>query len=524
MTDNTKSRLYRRLLAAAAMVGLAAATAGCSTNPATGKQDVVFMSQSDEKRVGDENHPKVLKQFGGAYDDPELQSYVKSLGQVLAASSELPNIKWTFTLLDSDVTNAFALPGGYVYITRGLVSLAETEAQLAAVIGHEIGHVTARHGAQRHAQGTLAQVGALGASIAGAIFGGAQTGRAVGQLAGVGAQAYVASYSRDQEYEADGLGIRYNSRVGFDPEGMAGFLAKLDAEKALIAKLRGQAPRGSTYFDTHPPTPDRVARARALAARTPAKGATDGRDVFLSKIDGMIWGDSPDQGYARDGVFAHGGLNIRYEVPDGFTLFNSPNQVTAFGPGGAAIVFDTGPKNYGGSMRDYIAQTWGRNARLSDLQTIDVNGLDAATATTRGNAQGRAADVRLVAIRGREGHTFRLVFFSPSNRTRALATPYRETTYSFRHMTGAERRALKPLRIRIYTVRRGDTIDRVVRRQMDIKKFAKDRFLLLNGLRANSRLKVGQKVKVIKEGSGRGGVAEALPQVLPASRLPADHG
>ena len=234
------SPLRRHLAAALSAVAIGAAVAGCSTNPATGGEDVVFMSQADEKRIGDENHPKILQQFGGAYGDRELQAYVKSLGDVLAASSELPNIKWTFTLLDSDVTNAFALPGGYVYVTRGLLSLAENEAQLAAVIGHEIGHVTARHGAQRSAQGTLATVGVVGAQVLGAVLGGAQVGRAAGQLAGIGAQGYVASYSRGQEYEADTLGVRYTGRVGFDPYGMSGFLAKLNQEKNLMAKLRGK--------------------------------------------------------------------------------------------------------------------------------------------------------------------------------------------------------------------------------------------------------------------------------------------
>ncbi|MEQ9125302.1 MAG: M48 family metalloprotease, partial [Alphaproteobacteria bacterium] len=155
MTETSRAPKALAGLAAALLLGLG--LGGCASNPATGEQDVIFMSQADEKRVGDENHPKILKEFGGAYDDPELQSYVTSLGQVLAASSEMPNIKWTFTLLDSHITNAFALPGGYVYVTRGLVSLAESEAQLAAVIGHEIGHVTARHSARRQGQGTLAQ-------------------------------------------------------------------------------------------------------------------------------------------------------------------------------------------------------------------------------------------------------------------------------------------------------------------------------------------------------------------------------
>lgn len=495
---NSASPFRRRMAAALSALALSAAVAGCSTNPATGGSDVVFMSQADEKKIGDENHPKILQEFGGAYDDPELQNYVRSLGNVLAASSELPNIKWTFTLLDSEVTNAFALPGGYVYVTRGLLSLAENEAQLAAVIGHEIGHVTARHGAQRNAQGTLATVGVVGAQILGAVLGGAQVGRAAGQLAGIGAQGYVASYSRDQEYEADTLGVRYTGRVGFDPYGMSGFLAKLNAEKNLIAKLRGQQPSGSSYLDTHPPTQERVARARGLASKVLVRDPITARDVYFSKIDGMIWGDSPEQGYARDGVFAHEKLNIRYEVPDSFTLFNSAQNVTAFGPGGAIIVFDSGPKNYGGSMQDYVRQTWAKGARLSDVEAIKVNGLEAGTATTRGNINGKTMDVRLLAIRGGGGETFRMQFLSPTNMTNRLRDDFRRTTYSFRELTARERQDLGPLRIRLYQVRAGDTVSRIANR-MAVKKFAVERFMLLNGVSQTQPLQAGTTVKIISD-------------------------
>lgn len=498
MTSSTFSPRMR-MIGALAATALAFAAAGCSKNPATGREDLSFMSPAEEQRIGDENHPKIMKQFGGAYDDPKLQAYVTSLGNLLAASSEMPDAKWTFTVLDSDVTNAFALPGGYVYITRGLMTLAETEAQLAAVVGHEIGHVTARHSAQRHAQGTVAQVGSIGAAILSSIFLGPQAGRVIGQAASVGAQAYVAGYSRSQEFEADTLGIRYNGRVGFDPHGMAGFLAKLDAEKNLAARLRGQTPRGSTYFDTHPPTPDRVARASKLAADAGIKNATDGRGVFLSKIDGLIWGDSPDQGYARDGVFAHAGLNIRYEVPSDFTLTNSPQRVLAHGPNGSVIIFDTGPRNYGGSMYDYLRNTWAKGTRLSNLERLRVNGLDAASATTRGTSGGRKVDARLVAIKGRKGGTYRLVFLSPTNLTRQLSPGFRRTIDSFRHMSAAERRALKPWRIRLYKVRRGDTIDSIARRQMVMRKFAKERFMLLNGLTGSSTLAAGRVVKVVQD-------------------------
>ena len=491
----SSSTFHRRLLGALSALSLAGAAAGCSSNPATGGSDIVFMSQADEKRIGDENHPKILKEFGGAYDDPALQNYITSLGQLLATSSELPNIKWTFTLLDSELTNAFALPGGYVYITRGLLSLAEDEDQLAAVIGHEIGHVTARHSAQRQAQGTLAQVGAMGASILGAALGGAQISRAVGQLAGTGAQAYVASYSRKQEFEADTLGIRYNSRVGYDPQGMAKFLAKLQSEKSLVAKLRGQSPRGSTYFDTHPPTPDRISRARQLASRTRVKDPINGRDIYLSKIDGLIWGDSPDQGYARDEYFTHEKLNIRFEVPNGFILFNSPSKVIAYGPNGATITFDSGPKNYGGSMYDYLRQTWGHNAKLSGVKAIKINGMDAATATARG----KAVDIRLVAIQGKDGHTFRLTYLSPTNQTQELAAPYRTSMNTFRHMSRRELAQLRPYRIRLYQVRRGDTVRSIARNQMAMKRFALDRFKLLNGMSNKTGIAPGRIVKIISD-------------------------
>ncbi len=499
MTMKT-SPFRRKMTGAVSALMLAGLVGACADNPATGGQDLIFMSQAEERQVGAENHPKVLEQFGGAYQDAGLRQYVDRVGQTLAAKSELPDIKWTFTLLDSDVTNAFALPGGYVYVTRGLLALAEDEDQLAAVVGHEIGHVTARHGAQRQAQGTLAQVGVVGLSILGAVFGGQQAGQLVGQVASVGAQGLVASYSRDQEFEADELGIRYNARTGYDPQGMAEFLAKLQAEKTLMAKLRGKAPQGSSYFDTHPPTPDRVARARREASKTKVADPIEGRQRYLNEINGMVWGDTESQGYARDGVFAHVGLNIRYEVPDSFTLFNSPRNVTAYGPGGAAIIFDTGSKGFNGSMASYIRDVWGKNLNLSGLESSTTNGLASASASSRATVNNQQMDVRLLAIRGQGGEIFRLAFLSPPSQTRALVNDFRDVAQSFRPMSSRERAALKPLRIRLYTVRRGDTIASIARNQMDISKFAVDRLMLLNGLSDETGLEAGRVLKVLKAG------------------------
>ena len=197
-------------------------------------------------------------------------------------------------------------------------------------------------------------------------------------------------------------------------------------------------------------------------------------------------------------MFAHEKLNIRYEVPDSFTLFNSAKNVTAFGPGGSIIVFDGEPKNYGGSMADYVRQTWAKSARLSGVEAIKVNGLEAGTATTRGNINGKTMDVRLLAIRGEDGSTFRLQFLSPPNVTSSLRDNFRRTTYSFRHLTAREKRDLGPLRIRLYQVRSGDTVTRIANR-MAVKKFAVERFMLLNGVSQTEPLKAGSTVKIISD-------------------------
>ena len=183
-------------------------------------------------------HPQVLLQFGGAYDDPELQAYVTRTGRQLVAVSELPKEEFTFTVLDSDVINAFALPGGYVYITRGLLALADDEAELAGVMAHEIGHVTARHSAQRYSRGALAQGGvAIGTILAGVLGGGAAAQLAQ-QAGGAGAQAYLAGYSRDQEFQADELGVRYLARGGYDPAAMSSFLDEARAQRPADAPAR----------------------------------------------------------------------------------------------------------------------------------------------------------------------------------------------------------------------------------------------------------------------------------------------
>jgi len=216
-------RWHWRPLAAAAVLLALPWLQGCTTNPATGRENLSLVSQEEERRLGEEAHPEILEEFGGEYKDASTQAYVRGIGQLLAQSSEMPDLDWHFTVLDSDIINAFALPGGYIYISRGLMALADDEAQLASVIGHEIGHVTARHYATRQTQSIGAQVGVALLSILTGVTAGGEAAQSVGQLGGVLAQGYLASYSRSQELESDGLGIRYLSRTGYDTAASASF-------------------------------------------------------------------------------------------------------------------------------------------------------------------------------------------------------------------------------------------------------------------------------------------------------------
>ncbi|MGH6945618.1 MAG: M48 family metalloprotease, partial [Geminicoccaceae bacterium] len=330
-------------------------------NPATGEAQYTTMGPEEERAIGAQQHPQVLQEFGGAYDEPELQAYVARIGDDLVASSDVPGRDFTFTLLNSEVPNAFALPGGYVYVTRGLLALAENEAELAGVLGHEIGHVAARHAAQRQTEATraglLATLGTLGA----AILGGQTAAELAQQVGGLGAQAWVASYSREQEFEADDLGIRYMSRVGYDPRAMATFLSKLERQDELRRKLAGDegADAGASWFATHPRTPERVERAAAEAAAAEGGGRTE-REAFLGQIDGLIYGEDPSQGFVRNRKFVHPGLGFAFEAPPGFRLRNLPSAVVGTDRAGRVMKFDAARVDPGLGMQEYLAKDWAR--------------------------------------------------------------------------------------------------------------------------------------------------------------------
>ena len=491
----------RRLAAVpvAMALGLALATAaplvlgGCSVNPATGEEQfTAFMPPEEERLIGAQQHPKLVKAFDGLYDDPALQRYVARLGRLLQQTSEQPEPPFTFVILDSPEVNAFALPGGYVHVTRGLMALANDEAELAGVIAHEIGHVTARHSAERYSHGLVA---GLGAALLGAVI----DSETVADFAQLAAGAYVKGYSRSQELEADMLGVRYLSRSGFDAIAMSSFLETMGAESELERQMAGSGGEGALggLFASHPRTADRVRKA-AEATRAQF-GGDRARDTYLRRIDGMIYGDSPEEGFVRGRAFAHPHLRIAFTAPPGFRLRNGPEAVVGTHPTGALLRFDEARlRDPAISTLRYLRGDWASKVPLNRIERLAIDGLDAVVASTRVRTKSGARDIRLVAIRAAPERVYRFFFVTPPRETQAFAAPFRQMMASFRRLSQRQAANLLPLRLRVVEVAPGDTVESLSAR-MPFNDFRSERFRVLNGFRTGERMKPGQLVKIVTE-------------------------
>ncbi len=483
-----------RVLTASALLLSLVVLSGCETSPATGESFFTGgLTKDKEAEIGAQQHERILKQFGGAYSDPELTSYISSLGNLLAKTSETPDDKFTFTVLDTPVVNAFALPGGYVYVTRGLLALADDEAEVAGVIAHEIGHVTARHASQRYGRATATSILAAGVGV---LLGSQEAAAAANQVGALALQ----SYSRDQEFQADLLGVRYLSRGGFEPEGMADFLTKLQADSRLSATIAGN-PEAADQFNimqTHPRTADRIQRAIAQAGEKRVQDPIVGREIYLSKIDGLIYGDGPGQGYIQGREFLHPELRLAFEVPLKYRLTNTPNQVVAQHPDGSVILFKGGAKPAGVSLNEYLTRYLGKGLKLQKQEQIRINGMDAVTGQARVQGRNGEHDLRLTAMQYDADTVYHFVFITRVDATGAQALGLKRTTYSFRKLSAAEAAKLKPKRIRLHKVRAGDTAAKLAA-GFPYEDFRLERFNTLNGLRAGEDLKVGQTVKLITQ-------------------------
>ena len=449
-----------------------------------------------ERRQGASAHPQILAQYGGVYDDPEIGPYVARVTTRVAAASAMPGERFTVTVLNSPVVNAFALPGGYVYVTRGLVALANSEAELASVIGHEIAHVTKRHGQGR-------QNRAIGATLLGAVLGVAVGSDLVNQIFNIGASGYLAGYSREQENEADREGLVYLANAGYEPLAAPSFLASLGAQSALHAELQGARydPNRVDWLASHPATGERVRLTRQQAEATgiaPGSRIT-GEDAHFAAIGGLLYGDDPKEGFVRGRSFIHPGLRFAFEVPEGFTMANSSAAVSARDTLGNQVKFDGAPRGGARDMAHYITGVWARDAHIGQMETIEVNGIPAATGITR--VKGR--DVRLVAFDagdggGDDGRVYRFIIATDPGQTPRMQTALRDMVLSFRRLSAKEAAAVAPLRIEARTVRRGDTVASLARRTAWADE-AEKRLRVLNGLGPGEEVVPGRRVKLVVE-------------------------
>jgi predicted Zn-dependent protease len=459
---------------------------------------------ASEQREGDQNHAKIVAKFGGVYQNARVTGYVNEIGQRIARVSEQPTARWTFTVLDSPTVNAFAIPGGYVYVTRGLVALAGDEAQLAGVIGHEIGHVAAGHSALRRQRSNTAGLGLLAGAIGLAVLG--VNPQIAGGLMDIGQTAaggYLAQYSRGDELDADNLGIRYLARAGYDPYAQADFLDRLSASSQLQARIAGSGydPNRVDFFASHPATGPRTRQAIQVAQTAGAigtVGASRNRERFLNTIDNMVYGDSAAQGFVDGRTFSHPKLRFEFTVPQGFTITNSANAVVAAGPRKSRFIMD-GARDRGGALTDYIRGVWApgiakqtRTGQLNQLRAERINGLDSASAVLPVKLNNQTYDALLVAYR-LDGKLYRVTGLAP--RGSGLLPAMSGAARSFRRLSAAEAGRLREKRIDIVAAR--GSVESMARR-MNFDDYRVERFQVLNGLRPGEPLRAGTRVKLVR--------------------------
>ncbi len=464
---------------------------GCSTNPATGEQQfTAFMPASQEAQIGAQEHQKVLKQYG-LYKDDNLQKYLSEVGAKIANGTERRDVVYKFFLLDSPVVNAFALPGGYIYLTRGLMALANSEAEMAGVVAHEIGHITARHSAERYSQGVLT---ALGSSVLSAAIG----SDGVSSALGLGSNLYMSSYSRGQENQADTLGIRYLSRSGYDTKAMSWFLSNLRANTAFQAKMDGEKASDTTdYFATHPATAERVTKTRA-ESKVFIKGGAVGRNSYLKLLDGITYGDSNDQGFVRGQSFYHPEMGLMYTVPNGFKIVNQPSQVLALHKSnGSAIIFDMVPNKDRHSITKFTQNDWLQNNQDAErVQSIRINGMEASTSAINGTVNGASMYIRLIAIKWSNNRVARFQIAIPRGVSKSFMNSLKAASYSFKRLSAADKKKYSAYKIRIYEAKSGDTVSSFARR-MATEDNKSDHFRVLNGLGPNDGVVAGNLYKVV---------------------------
>jgi predicted Zn-dependent protease len=481
---------------------LGALLLACATNPVTGRQEIVLMSPEREATVGKQAAAEVAQQMG-LVEDPALVAYVRQVGARVAAHSPRKDVPFQFAIANMAETNAFALPGGYIYVSRGLLALARSEEELANVLAHEVGHVAARHAAQRETRALgVGLLSVLGTVAAGVLGGDAAAGAAsqLGQLAGAG---LIASYGRDQERQADEVGQQMARSAGYDPSGMTTFLDSLDRE----VTLRLGKPRRPTFLDSHPATPERVASAGARAERLGSRGGlppASERGAFVARLEGLLVDDDPAEGIVRDHLFLHPDLDLRLAFPEGWAVQNGKQAVGAQEPQGAALIV-LGAQEQGSDPRAAAEKFVRANAQaLEVLEDGKFSGAGAPAYRVRARValqQGTAgAELFWLAHRGT---IYRLQCLAAAQAFAELVPAFTRTAKSFGALEGDERASIRERRLHVVRANGGETLAALAERAGNVWRV--DQVALANGLEPGAKPAAGQHIKLAVERPYRAG-------------------
>jgi predicted Zn-dependent protease len=445
-----------------------------------------------EKRLGAQQHPQLLAEFGGAYEAPEA-AYARQVGEKVAAAAGLQG-ECTFTLVNSDVVNAFAVPGCYIYVTRGLMGIVNSEAELASVMAHEVGHIVAAHNRRQRNRSIWRSLGVMAVE---AITGSERLTR----IAGRAAEYFTLRYSRKQEYEADDLGVRFLAGAGYDPYAAGDMLGALGRHEQFMARTRGrdEARAIPEWARTHPLAGNRVERAAQAAAATGiADGAVpEGETAYLREVDGLLYGDDPQQGFVDGRRFAHPVMRIGFEAPPGFTLTNSPQAILIEGPEGSRGEFGGGPMARGGlgayAERVLAALLGDAPAEVGTPERSLVNGVPALLVPVLVRTEQGMIELSIAAYDGGNGGAYHFIMVAPP--AEASRAAIGALFASFRLLSPEEARSLKPRRIRTVRVGAGQTARDLARHMASDHPL--DHFLMLNGRSAGEALRPGELVKIV---------------------------
>lgn len=489
---SARTRTFRRALPVLAALFLA----GCQTlgvdvyqpsvKPSDQPQTAENAANADPRsRIGASEHPRIVASYGGEYRDQRTEKLLARIIGKLTLVSENPKQSYRVTVLNSPAVNAFALPGGYVYVTRGLLALANDASEVAAVIAHEMGHVTANHGIERRQKEREAALAERMAETS--ISGGLAAKQEIAQ-----SKLKLAAFSRNQELEADAIGIRMLGEAGYDPYAASRFLESMEAYSRFMA-VDPASDQSLDFLSSHPNAPQRVDLAKSHARAFGADGSVDaGRDFYLDGIDGLLYGDSPQEGYVRGNAFLHPILGIRFEVPPNFRIDNKADAVMATGPNDLAIRFDGVSENSRRSLSDYMASGWVTGLIPGSIREIRIGGFPAATARAR--ADRWDFDVTVIKV---DDRIYRFLTAAPLDSLDL--EPAAETLRStFRKLTAGEAQALQPLRIRVITAGTGDSITTLAGRMRGTDRKV-ELFKLLNSIGPGDSVVAGNRYKIVTD-------------------------